>query len=103
MDMGKLMQQAQQMQARMKQVQEELAEKRVEAESGGGAIKVVFNGRQEIVSLQIDPASVDPAEVDLLEDLLLAALQEGQRRAGELAQEEMARAAGPLSGMGGLF
>jgi hypothetical protein len=105
MDMNKLVQQAQQMQENMQKMQEELKDKRVEAESGGGAVKVVFNGRQELVSLKIDPASVDPEEVDLLEDLLLAAMQEGQRKASDMAQEEMKRVAGPLGGGGipGLF
>lgn len=103
MDMNKLMQQAQQMQARMQKMQEELADRRVEAESGGGAVKMVFNGKQELVSLTIDPKSVDPAEVDLLEDLLLAAFQEGQRRAAAMAQQEMAKVTGGLGGLGGLF
>ncbi|HKK72477.1 MAG TPA: YbaB/EbfC family nucleoid-associated protein [Candidatus Krumholzibacteria bacterium] len=105
MDMNKLMQQAQQMQENMQKLQEELKDKQVEAESGGGAVKVVFNGRQELVSLKIDPTSVDPDEVDLLEDLILAAMQEGQRKASDMAQEEMKRVAGPLGGGGipGLF
>ena len=103
MDMNKLMQQAQQMQAQMQKMQEELADRRVEAESGGGAVKVVFNGKQELVSLSIDPASVDPEEVDLLEDLLLAAFQEGQRRASDMAQQEMGKVTGGLGGLGGLF
>lgn len=105
MDMNKLVQQAQQMQANMQKLQEELKDKTVEAESGGGAIKVVYNGRQELVSLSIDPKTVDPDEVDLLEDLLLAALQEGQRKASDMAQSEMQKVAGPLGGGGipGLF
>ena len=104
MDMNKLVQQAQQMQSNMAKLQEELKDKTVEAESGGGAIKVVYNGRQEIVSLSIDPKNVDPDEVDLLEDLLLAALQEGQRKASDMAQSEMQKVAGPLGGgLPGLF
>jgi DNA-binding YbaB/EbfC family protein len=104
MDVNKLMQQAQQMQAQMQKVQEDLANKQVEAESGGGAVKVVFNGKQELVSLSIDPKSVDPEEVDLLEDLLLAAFQEGHRRAADLAQSEMGKVTGGLGGgLGGLF
>jgi len=105
MDMNKLVQQAQQMQSNMQKLQEELKDKTIDAEAGGGAIKVVYNGRQEIVSLSIDPKSVNPDEVDLLEDLLLAALQEGQRKAAAMAQEEMQKVAGPLGGGGipGLF
>jgi len=103
MDMNKLMQQAQQMQKKMAQVQEELAKERVEAESGGGAVKVVFSGKQELVELHIDPSVVVAEETDLLEDLLLAALQEGQRRAARLAEEQMGRLTGGLGGLGGLL
>lgn len=89
MDINKLMQQAQQMQKRMAEMQEELKDKTVQAESGGGMVKVVFNGRQELVSLSIDPSVVNADEVDFLEDLLMAALQEGHKKAGQLAQDEM--------------
>ena len=102
MDIKALMQQAQQMQQQMAKVQDELKDKTVEAESGGGVVKVVFNGRQEIVSLTIDPKAVSADEVDLLEDLLMAAFQEGQRKAAEMAQAEMQQITGglPFPGMG---
>ncbi len=103
MDMNKLMQQAQQMQQRMGQVQEELASKEVEAESGGGAVRVRFNGKQELLGLNIDPKVVDPEDSDLLEDLLLAAFQEGQRKAAKMAEAEMAKVTGGLGGLPGLF
>lgn len=104
MDMNKLMQQAQQMQAAMQDAQEKLADRTVEAESGGGAVKVRFNGKQELLSISIDPSVVDPAEADLLEDLVLTAVQAGHRKAGDLAQEEMSRVAGPMGGgLGGFF
>ena len=74
MDINQIMQQAQQMQQRMGQVQEELAEKRVEAEAGGGMVKVVFNGRAEMLSITIDPSIVKADEVDFLEDLVAAAV-----------------------------
>ena len=69
MDMNKLMQQAQQMQAAMQAAQEKLRDKTVDAESGGGAVKVSFNGKQELLTLSIDPSVVDPEEADMLEDL----------------------------------
>lgn len=96
MDMNKLLQQAQQMQQKMAQLQEQLAGKTVEAESGGGVVKVIFNGRQELVSLHIDPQVVKPDEVDFLEDLLMAAIQEGHRKAADLAQSEMRQLTGGL-------
>jgi len=103
MDMNKLMQQAQQMQQRMGQVQEELASKEIEAESGGGAVKVRFNGKQELLGLSIDPKVVDPEDSDLLEDLLLTAFQEGQKKSSQMAEAEMAKVTGGLGGMPGLF
>lgn len=104
MDMNKLMQQAQQMQAAMQDAQEKLADLTVEADAGGGAVKVSFNGKQELLSISIDPSVIDPAEADLLEDLVLTAMQAGHRKAGELAQKEMSRAAGPMGGgLGGLL
>ncbi|RKZ17194.1 YbaB/EbfC family nucleoid-associated protein [bacterium] len=104
MDMNKLMQQAQQMQSAMKDAQEKLADLSVEAESGGGSIKVKFNGKQELQAITIDPSVVNADEADLLEDLVLTAIQAGQRKASELAEKEMSRAAGPMAGgLGGLF
>lgn len=100
--MNQILQQAQQMQQRMTKLQEELADRRVEAESGGGMVKVVFNGRQELVSLSIDPSVVKADEVDLLEDLVAAAVAEGQRQAAQLAQEEMKQLSGGLP-IPGLF
>jgi hypothetical protein len=104
MDMNKLMQQAQQMQAAMQAAQEKLRDKTVDAESGGGAIKVSFNGKQELLTLSIDPSVVDPEEADMLEDLILTAFQAGHRKAGELAQKEMSKVSGPMpGGLGGLL
>ncbi len=104
MDMNKLMQQAQQMQAAMQAAQEKLRDKTVDAESGGGAVKVSFNGKQELLTLSIDPSVVDPEEADMLEDLLLTAFQAGHRKAGAMAEKEMSKVAGPgAGGLGGLF
>ena len=104
MDMNKLMQQAQQMQAAMQTAQEKLADLTVEAEAAGGAIKVVFNGKQELESISIDPSVVNPDEADLLEDLVLTAFHVGHKKAGDLAQKEMSKVAGPMGGgLGGLL
>ncbi len=102
MDMNQLMKQAQQMQQQMKKAQEELAEKTVEAESGGGMVKVVLNGKQELVSIHIDPKALAADEVDLLEDLILAAVQEGQRKVAQMSQDSLGKITGGL-GFPGLF
>ena len=88
--------QIQKMQAEMAKIQEELGTKTVEASAGGGAVKVTVNGHLELKSIEIDPAAVDPAEVDLLEDLILAAVNEGLRRAQEMAGAAMAKFTGGL-------
>ena len=104
MDMNKLMQQAQQMQAAMQDAQEKLGDLKVEADAGGGAVKVTFSGKQELLAISIDPSVVDPDDAEMLEDLVLTAVQAGHRKAGELAQKEMARVAGPMGGgLPGLF
>jgi DNA-binding YbaB/EbfC family protein len=88
-DIMKIMQQAQQMQSRLQQMQEELANKTVSAASGGGMVTVTADGKGQIRSIKIDPTIVSPSDVEMLEDLVLVAVNEAQRKAGELAQEEM--------------
>ncbi len=98
-----LMKQAQQMQERVKKLQEEAGGKTIEASSGGGMVTVVANGRQEILSIKIDPSVVDPSDLDMLQDLVTAAVNEALRKSQELMKEEMAKL---TSGMGlppGLF
>ena len=90
-DMGKLMKQAQQMQAKMMRVQEELEAKTVEATSGGGMVTAVVNGKHELISLKIEKDVVDPADIEMLQDLVVAAVNEGVRKAQEMAQEEMSK------------
>lgn len=102
MDMNQLMKQAQQMQQQMQKMQAELAEKTVEAESGGGMVKVVLNGKQELISITIDPKAIDPEELDFLEDLILAAVQEGQKKVAEMTQSAMGQVTGGM-GIPGLF
>lgn len=96
-NMNKMMKQVQKMQQEMARVQEELAEKSVEASAGGGVVKVKANGRQEIVSLTIDPAAVEPEDVEMLQDLILAAVNDALRQSQELAAQEMARVTGGLN------
>ena len=101
-DMGKLLKQAQQMQAKMAQMQAELAEKTVEASAGGGMVKVVMNGRHEVVSVAIDPEVVDPQDVEMLEDLVAAAVTEAANRVEEMMKEEMSSITGGI-GLPGMF
>jgi nucleoid-associated protein EbfC len=88
---GNLMKQAQQMQERVKKLQEEAAGKTVEASSGGGMVTVVANGRQEVLSLKIDASVVDPKDIEMLQDLVTAAVNEALRKSQELMKDEMAK------------
>ena len=88
---GNLMKQAQQMQERVKKLQEEAAGKTVEASSGGGMVTVVANGRQEVLSIKIDPSVVDPKDIDMLQDLVTAAVNEALRKSQDLMKDEMAK------------
>lgn len=92
--MGGLMKQAQEMQAKLAKIQEELAKKTVEATSGGGMVRVTVNGQFMLSSIKVDPAVIDPEEVEMLEDLVRAAVNEGLRRAREMASEEMSKLTG---------
>jgi DNA-binding YbaB/EbfC family protein len=88
-NMQKMMKQAQKLQRQMMEAQEALADERVEGTSGGGMVKVVADGQQNIVEISIDPAAVDPEDVEMLEDLVLAALSDALRKSRELAEERM--------------
>ncbi|HJU66323.1 MAG TPA: YbaB/EbfC family nucleoid-associated protein [Gemmatimonadaceae bacterium] len=96
-DISKILQQAQQMQGRLQQLQDELQGKTVSAASGGGMVTVTADGKGQIRKVQIDPTVVSPADVEMLEDLVLVAVNEAQKKAAELAQEEMKKLTGGLS------
>lgn len=104
-NMGQIMKQAQQFQAKMAKIQEELADKTVEASAGGGMVTVVVNGKQEIVSIRIDPEVIDPEDVEMLQDLIMAAVNDGLARAKDMANEEMGKLTKGLNlpNMPGLF
>jgi DNA-binding YbaB/EbfC family protein len=95
-DFMKIMQQAQQLQSRLQQIQDELGNKTVTAASGGGMVTITADGKGQIRSVKIDPTVVDPSDVEMLEDLILVAVGEAQRKAAELAQEEMKGLAGGM-------
>ncbi len=94
--MGSLFKQVQEMQARLAQVQEELAAKKVEASSGGGMVQVAVNGQFVFSSIKVDPGVVNPQDKEMLEDLILVAVNEALRRAREMVSEEMSKVTGGL-------
>jgi hypothetical protein len=98
-----LMKQAQQMQERVKKLQEEAAGKTVDASAGGGMVTVVANGRQEVVSIKIDPSVVDPKDIEMLQDLVTAAVNEALRKSQDLMKQEMARLTAGMGLPPGLF
>jgi DNA-binding YbaB/EbfC family protein len=92
--MGNMMKQAQKLQSKMLKLQEEMAEKTIETTAGGGMIKVVANGRQQIVGLTIDREVVDPDDVEMLQDLVLAAVNDALNKAQEMVAGEMSKLTG---------
>ncbi|MEN6466881.1 MAG: YbaB/EbfC family nucleoid-associated protein [Syntrophaceae bacterium] len=94
---GNIIKQAQQMQAKMARLQEELAKKTVEASAGGGMVTAVVNGRNELVSLKIEKDVVNPEDVEMLQDLIVAAVNEGIRKSQEMATAEMSKITGGLN------
>lgn len=100
-NMGNMMKQAQKLQARMLKMQEELAGRTVEATAGGGMVKVVANGRQQVVSIAIEKEVVDPEDVEMLQDLLLAAVNDALTKSQEMVSAEMGKLTGGL-GLPGL-
>ena len=95
--MGNMMKQAQKLQTQMLKLQEEMAEKTVEATAGGGMIKVIANGRQQILSIQIEKEVVDPADVDMLQDLILAAVNDALLKSQEMVSAGMSKLTGGMN------
>ena len=96
-DFSKILEQAQQMQARMKEMQSELEKQTVTATAGGGMVTVEADGKGTITRVKIDPSVADPKDVEMLEDLVLVAVNEAQKKAADLAQTEMSRLTGGLN------
>ncbi|MBW1607072.1 MAG: YbaB/EbfC family nucleoid-associated protein [Deltaproteobacteria bacterium] len=95
--MGKMMKQAQQLQSKMLKLQEELAEKTIETTSGGGMVKVVANGKQQVVSIQIEKEVVDPDDLEMLQDLILAAINDALIKSQEMVSGEMSKLTGGMN------
>ena len=99
MNLQQMMKQAQQMQEKM---QKQMAELRVEATAGGGMVTVVMNGTKQVLSLKIDPEAVSKEDVEMLQDLILAALNDAQRKVDDTMQQQMGGMMGGLK-IPGLF
>jgi nucleoid-associated protein EbfC len=95
-DLFKMLQQAQQMQARLQQMQEELQQKSVSGTAGGGMVTVEADGRGQIRAVKLDPSLVAGTDREMLEDLIVVAVNDAQKKAGELAKQEMGKISGGM-------
>ena len=97
MDMNEIMRQAQQMQQKMRQVQDDLASRTVTASAGGGMVSVTLNGRNELLSIEIDAEVIRPEDRTMLQDLIISAVNEGMRKSRDMAESEMRRITGGIN------
>jgi DNA-binding YbaB/EbfC family protein len=95
-DMMKMLAKAQEIQGRVQQMQEQLANLEIEGQSGGGLVKVTLNGKMEARSVKIDPSLIKPDDAEMLEDLILAAFQDAKGRVETAMQEKMKEVTGGL-------
>jgi DNA-binding YbaB/EbfC family protein len=96
-NMGKMMKQAQKLQTQMMKMQEEMAGKTIEASAGGGMVRVVADGKQQIVSIQIEKEVVDPDDVEMLQDLILAAANDALAKSQEMVSSAMSKLTGGMN------
>ena len=97
MNFGNMMKQAQKMQAKMAEMQEQLKDEMLEASAGGGMVRVTISGDLQVKSIVVDPAAVDPDDVEMLQDMITAAVNEAIRSAQELAARRMNEITGGMS------
>ena len=102
MNMNKMMKQVQKMQADMDRMQEELGNRTVDCTAGGGVVKAVVNGKQELLSIEIKPEAVNPEDVDMLQDLIMAAVNGALNQSRDMVNNEMSKLTGGLK-LPGLF
>ena len=96
-NMGNMMKQAQKLQADMERLQEELGSQTVEGTAGGGMVKAVVTGKQEVVSIAIEKEVVDPEDVEMLQDLVTAAVNEALRKSRDMMTEQMTKLTGGIN------
>ena len=92
--MGNMLKQAQKLQSQIFKLQEEMADKTVETSVGGGMVRVTANGKQQLVSIKIDPEVVDSDDVQMLEDLIVAGVNDALKKAQDMVSEEMTKLTG---------
>ena len=95
-DIGKIMKVAQDMQKHMARVKDELKERVVEGNAGGGMVIATVNGQQDLIALKIDPEVVSKDDINLLEDMVIAAVNQGMKKAREMAEKEMSKVTGGM-------
>ena len=95
-NLGQMMKQAQEMQAKMAEIQEQLSATEVTGSAGGGMVRVTMTGKNEARKLKIDPALINPAEAEVLEDLVVAAINDARSKAEAAASEKMSNLTGGL-------
>jgi len=100
-NLGQFMKQAQQMQAKMAEMQKQMADMIIEGNSGGGMVTVTMNGKNEMKSLKIDPSLIDPKDSEMLEDLIVAAVNDAKSKTEAKIAEEMSKVTGGLKLPGG--
>ena len=96
-NMGNMMKQAQKLQADMERLQEELGSQSVEGTAGGGMVKAVVTGKQEVVSIAIEKEVVDPEDVEMLQDLVTAAVNEALRKSRDMMTDQMSKLTGGIN------
>nr|WP_319395425.1 YbaB/EbfC family nucleoid-associated protein [uncultured Desulfobacter sp.] len=96
-NMNSMMKQAQKLQKKMLQAQQDLATKTVEASAGGGMVKVVANGAQKIESIALEKEIVDPEDVEMLQDLVLAAVNDALKKSQDMVSAEMGKLTGGMN------
>jgi nucleoid-associated protein EbfC len=97
MNMNNLMKQAQQMQAKLAMLQNELAEREVESSAGGGMVKVKVNGKQQLLSISINKECVDPNDVSTLEELVFTAVNQAMKESQDMVQQAMSKVTGGMN------
>ena len=96
-NLGRLMQQAQEMQAKMAEFQEQLLDREIEGAAGGGMVTVTLNGKGEAKAVRVDPALADPDDMEVLEDLVVAAINDARTKIDAMTSEEMSKMTGGLN------
>lgn len=96
-NLGRMMKQAQQMQAKMAEMQKNLAATEITGSAGGGMVEVTVNGKGEMRRVKVDPALADPTEIEVLEDLIVAAFNDAKTKVDAHVADEMAKMTGGLN------